>query len=319
MVYCVVPPDVGLRLRRLVQRTLAGHPSVVVVEERRARDRRVAPDRRCAGASPAVCLGERRHVHHPDGRRVAKRRAALVPVVAPELPGKLRSHTDRLAFLGPLEVPAEAQDDIGSVRAIVRLQSGEQDAFVDLYRRWFDRIYTYLRLTIDDRAELDSRVCAVFAEALREAEHLMPSIADVRPWLFGLAYQIAQESTAGPVTLGGPSPAAGGAVKPGSRDGSSLEWLSDDDLLLLIERRPLAERHVLLLGYLGALRREQIAEIMGLDPDRVRDLHRQALASIDASLAAIVRSPRMAGRLPMSRLDRGSRVLDRRRRALLAA
>jgi DNA-directed RNA polymerase specialized sigma24 family protein len=259
---------------------------------------------------------ERRRVHYADGRRVGQRRAVLVPVVAPDLPPRLRRQVGRLAFLEALEVPPAVHDDVESVRAIVRLQCGDHDAFADLYGRWFDRVYAYVRLTAVRRADHDARVCAVFADLLHEAARSAPSISGVRPWLFGLAHRVASEGAVELVTGDEASRGAPDTVKDGATDGASLDWLTDDDLLLLIERRPLPERHVLLLGYLGGLGCDQIARVMEVDAGRVRELHRQAMASIEASLSAIVRSPRMAGRLPMSRLDRTSRVLDRRRRAL---
>jgi DNA-directed RNA polymerase specialized sigma24 family protein len=188
-----------------------------------------------------------------------------------------------------------------------------------LYDLWFDRVYAYLRLTLDQKAEHDARACAVFAEALRDVTGSAPGIADVRAWLFGQVYAVARKEAPEVERDGDRSHTSPCKATGGAGHASGLEWLTDDDLLVLIARRPLAERHVLLLGYLGGLGSEQIARIMELDAGQVRDLHRLAMTSIEASLTAIVRSPRMAGRLPMSRLDRTSRVLDRRRRALLAA
>jgi DNA-directed RNA polymerase specialized sigma24 family protein len=260
---------------------------------------------------------ERRRVLYADGRRVTERRAVLVPVVPPELPAKLRRQVARLVFLEALEMPPGAHDDIESVRAIVRLQVGDHEAFADLYRGWFDRVYAYLRLTLNRGTDYDSQVCAVFVEALSEATRSAPSIADVRAWVLALVYRVASEGRRALVVGGDGSRTSPCTAKEGAAHDARLTSLTDDDLLLLIGRRPLAERHVLLLGYLGGLRSEQVARIMELEASQVRDLHRLAMTSIEASLSAIVRSPRMAGRLPMSRLHRTSRVLDRRRRALL--
>jgi hypothetical protein len=80
-----------------------------------------------------------------------------------------------------------------------------------------------------------------------------------------------------------------GGFEPSPTEGVGLGWQADEDLPLLIGRRPAAERH------------------------------RGALRALETTLSAVTRSPRVAGRHPMSRLGHQTPVLTRRRRALLAA
>ncbi len=98
-----------------------------------------------------------------------------------------------------------------------------------------------------------------------------------------------------------------------------MSWVSDDELLLLIERRPAAERHVLALRYLAGLGFAQISDVMGLARREAMETHREALRALEHTLSSVTRSPRVAGHHPMARLGHQTPVLHRRRRALLAA
>jgi RNA polymerase sigma-70 factor (ECF subfamily) len=317
MIYCVVPPDVAPRVRRQVERALRDQPSVVLVEERRLADRRARQDRRALAAwSPEDV--ERRRIRYPEGRRVAERRATLVPVAGPPLPRRLDEHAERLTFLEGLETPVEFQEEIEAIRAIVRFQTGHREAFAELYQRWFSPIYTYMRVTLDDPGEADQRACAVFAEAAHELPRLSLGVSELRPWLFGLAYRVASDGC--PLLPAARSEAAGGESDADAPiEDEVLAWLTDEELLLLIARRPVPERHAVVLRYLAGLGFAEIAEIMQIPRHRALALHRSALGALEAMLSAVSRSPRVGGRHPMSRLGGQTPVLYRRRRALLAA
>jgi DNA-directed RNA polymerase specialized sigma24 family protein len=319
MVYCVVPPEVAPRVRRLFDHALGDTPGVAVIHERRGAERRRAEDRRVA-ADDAPGGGERRQVLYASGRRVAERRATLVPVARPRLPRKAEHNADQVWFVEPLEVPPQLEQDIDAVRAIARFQAGERDMFAELYGRWFDPIYTYLRVVLGRPAEADQRVCTVFAQMLRELPRVAPTLGQIRAWIFGFAYQAAPFERS---ELARPTPANGAAhpVTPGdgALEESCLDGLTDDDLLVLVARRPRAERHLLMLRYLAGLRFDEIAEILGLHLRETVELHGSTLSAVEATLAAVTRSQRVGGQLPMSQAKDQTRVLYRRRRALLAA
>lgn len=316
MVYCVVPSDMAGRVKRSIERALRDDTEATVLTERRDCERRDGSERR-EGASGASAAAERRRVGYVDGRRVAERRAVLVPVPAPcDLGRAVRQHAGDVSFLEPLQIPADFREDIEAVRAIVRFKSGERD-FSELYRRWFDSVYTYLSVTLDRGADVELHVSTTLADALRELSGATPGPMQVRSWLFGLAHRAARPRA---LELSRPLAVNGNGVSElddTAEDG--LAWLSDEDLLLLIERRPPAERHLLVLRYFAGLSFAEVASIMGIEPSAAVTLHRSAVASLDATLAGVSRSPRMEERHPMGRLMHQTPALRQRRRALLAA
>ncbi|HVE68413.1 MAG TPA: sigma-70 family RNA polymerase sigma factor [Solirubrobacteraceae bacterium] len=286
---------------------------MAVVREERAGERRADRDRRQA-VEARDAWSERRRIRYADGRRVADRRAVLVPVAPPaDLPRTARAHVAEVAFLEALEVPGDLRENVEAVRAIIRFQSGDRD-LAELYSRWFDTLYTYLQVTLDRGADVESHVSAVLAEALRDATHAAPPPAGVRAWLFGIAYRVSQ-----PACIQTPA-APGASNDPAIADNvrTVLDWVKDDDLVLLIERRPPAERHVLVLRYFAGLGLGEIATAMECSPGNVEALLRAAVEALDASLAAVTRSPRVEGRHPMGRLTHQTPALRQRRRALLA-
>lgn len=316
MTYCVVPSNMAGRVKRSIERAVRDESEVTLLVDRRTGDRRGQQPRR-RGPVGYVPARERRRLGYSDGRRVAERRAVLVPVEVPSGLGRaIGRHADELSFLEPLEVPDDFRADIEAVRAILRFKSGEAD-FAELYDRWFDPVWTYLSITLDRGADVELHVSITLADAFRELSSAAPGPTQVRTWLFGLAYRAARprgmELTRPLAATDGPAPELDDADEDG------LSWVSDDDLLLLIDRRPPAERHVLVLRYFAGLTFVEIASIMGIEASGAVALHRLAVASLDATLAGVNRTPRMEERHPMGRLIHQTPALRQRRRALLAA
>jgi DNA-directed RNA polymerase specialized sigma24 family protein len=293
-------------------------PDITVLRERRSEERRERSERRQV-PEPRAAWADRRRIRYVSGRRVAERREVLVPVAAPAgLPRAARTHLAAVSFVEALEVPADFREDIETVRAIVRFQAGERD-FAELYGRWFDSIYTYMRVTLDRPSDVEGQVAYALAEALRQLPRVAPGPSQLRSWLFGIVYDGARAIPLGehirrPVNGNGHGP-----PRPAGTEGQhALDWLSDDELVLLIERRPLPERHVLVLRYFAGLGWADIGEVMAVDADVALSLHEMAVDSLDSTLAAVTRSPRVEDRHQMGRLIHQTPVLHRRRRALLA-
>jgi RNA polymerase sigma-70 factor (ECF subfamily) len=318
--FCVVPGDLAPKLGPLLERSWRDDPSIAVVVERRAGDRRRTGERRSpSGGGPLVPFNRRR-IRYPDGRRIAERRAMLVPVAGPAWPRGVRRHADRLVFVEPLAPPPDLCEGIEAAREIVRFQSGDERAVRELYERYFDRVYTYLRVTLKRRPYAEERTREVFMKMVEELPRLALSPSRVESWLFGIAHRAAlsglAESRAGTHAPAGDVRAGG---EEASGDGEeSLDWLSDDELQLLIERAPMDERHVLMLRYMARLGFAEIGAVLGVAPEAAAELHRRAVGSLDASLATISRGPHAGGRHTMSIKAPQTPVIRQRRRALQA-
>jgi RNA polymerase sigma-70 factor (ECF subfamily) len=321
VVYCVVPSDLAARLHEPLRRHFAGDAHVEVIVERRAAERRQAGERR-ATSSDSPPRRDRRHVEDPSGRRVADRRAALVVSESPPLPRKARPYADRLRFIERLALASDRAEDIDTRRLVARFQGGDRDVFAALYMRYFDRVYNYLRLILNDRLAAEDATQQVFVNALEGLPDYEQRRQPFRAWLFVIARNhalnwLAKEQRSQPMD-GRELERRRDQCQSADIDLGALEWVSDPELLLFIERLPVVQRQVLLLRFMLDLPYDRIAEILGRNPDDVRALQSRAVRFLRARLTALGHGAEDGERVRMRRRPQRTNVLRARRWALLS-
>jgi RNA polymerase sigma-70 factor (ECF subfamily) len=187
--------------------------------------------------------------------------------------------------------------------------------------RYFDRVYAYVRAIFNDDHEAEDATQQVFLkvfEALPEYEHRGRPF---RAWLFTIVrnYAISELEKRNRITLMDPAELGRrrdrhAAAEPGY---DALEWISDEELLMFVERLPVAQRQVLMLRYLLALDTGEIATVLGRSQQDVRILQHRALRFLEARLTALDQAPERGGSIRMRRGTKQYGVLRARRFALL--
>ena len=71
----------------------------------------------------------------------------------------------------------------------------------------------------------------------------------------------------------------------------ALNWITDTDLHVFVERLPLIQRQALVLRYLFGMPSKEIAAILDRSPSDVRMMQSRAIHFLNARLAAIGRAP----------------------------
>ena len=226
----------------------------------------------------------------------------------------------KIVFAERIEPAAEAVENLEAVRLVNRIQCGDAGGFTDLYRTYFDRVYAYMRVVMKDRHEAEDATQQVFMkllEALPEYEPRRPFAA----WLFTIARNRAvdqlRKSNRLDVTEPGEMDRRREDEAPEHAELNALNWISDSDLLVFIERLPIAQRQALLLRFMLGLDAGQIAVMLERTPDDVRKLQHRALRFLEARLSAIGREPQGGRRVRMGRWRKQATVLRRRRYALM--
>jgi RNA polymerase sigma-70 factor (ECF subfamily) len=356
VVYCLVPRDLAPSLHELLRRHFArGDPRVEVIVEQRSSDRRAEERRarsqaahaqaarpatraqaarsqatspparsadRPAPARPAADGLDRRLVRALAGRRVSERRAAVLAAPAPELPRRARAHAHRIAFVERLEPTQLHSEDVDTARLVARFQAGERDAFAALYMRYFDRVYSYLRLVLRSSAEAEDAAQNVFLTLLEALPRYERREAPFRGWLFVIVRNHARavlKRNARVELHAQLEPEPPGAAEPAPPTDSELPalgWVADRELLLFIERLPLAQRQVLALRYMLDLSYPEIAAVLDRGQDDVRSLHSRAVRFLRARLTAVGRSPVSQRQVPARSCPKHAWVLRHRRFAL---
>jgi len=257
------------------------------------------------------------------GRRIADRRATAVPTSTPTLPRKARPHADDLVFVERLEPSVLSREDDDTARVVTRIQSGDRDAFAIVFTRYFDRIYSYLRVSAAGNHHVaEDATHQVFVNVFEALPRYERRSQPFRVWLFAVArnYAVSQlERQRGREVL---DPEAierhyeqASLAQP---EPDALSWISDRELLMFVERLSLAHRQVLLLRYTMGFKQREVAEILGRSLSDVSNAESRALRFLRDRLSSVGRGPKLRReRAQVCRPVRKSVVLRSRRSALL--
>jgi RNA polymerase sigma-70 factor (ECF subfamily) len=252
---------------------------------------------------------------------VAERRASTVPVdVLVELPRKARPYEARLVFVERLEPTVQQAEDLDTQRLVSAFQAGHTEAFAELYMRYFDRVYAYLRVALNDGHDAEDATQQVFTKVFEALPRYERTRAPFRGWMFVIVRNhaisaIQKRSRTQPLPIHEIERRMAASVEDGDGELPVLDWITDREVLMFVERLPLAQRQVLMLRYMLDLTHTEVAIVLNRSEDDVRMLQSRALRYMRERLAALGRTPsRQRGRLV--RCPRKSTVLRARRFAL---
>jgi RNA polymerase sigma-70 factor (ECF subfamily) len=227
----------------------------------------------------------------------------------------------RLTFLERLEPAAQQLEDLDTARLVFRIQAGARQEFAALYMRYFQRVYSYMLIALRDRDLAEDATQEVFVKVMRALPRYERREAPFRTWLFVIVRNQALSELRRAARV---KPIAPLELRRHQDAGSQeelsshvLDWLTDRDLAMFIERLPLPQREVLMLRFLLDLSVRDTARILGHTPENVRALQHRALAYLRQRLTALGRrQTRESGPAPMRRTHRFAPVLRSRRFAL---
>ncbi len=316
-IYCVVPWELADELHEDLRTHFHSDPNIDVVVERRRRERRSSTQRRHAEVD---AVRDHRKIRNVDGRRVGDRRAAVAAIEAPTLPKHVRPHADRLTFLERLEPSDQHHEDLDTARLVTRHQAGDKEVFAEIYMRYFDRAYSYLRMALDDEHAAEDTTQQVFMKVMEALPRYERRTQPFRAWLFTIVRNEAirhlekrgRLEITDPVELTNRREDRSATAPAEGLD--ALKWVSDREILMLIERLPMAQRQVLMLRYMMDLTTADIAAVLGRSTQDVRTLQSRALRFLEQRLKALGRAPRhRQPTIQMTRRRGGQPVLRARR------
>ena len=173
------------------------------------------------------------------------------------------------------------------VRALVeRGQRGEREALEELYLLHFDRIYSYLHVSVGNRHDAEDLTTQTFLKMLESIKRFRWQSAPFSAWLFRIAHNLAMDHFRAsrrwhpeeevPEPLGETEPSA---------ELAAFQSIGRQSLLEMIEGLSQEQKQVLTLKFVFNLPNGEVATILGKTEGAIKSLQHRALVSLQKQLA----------------------------------
>ena len=174
------------------------------------------------------------------------------------------------------------------VRKLVeRAQRGEREALEELYLIHFDRIYSYLHLTVGNRHDAEDLTTQTFLKMLESIGRFRWQSAPFSAWLFRIAHNLAMDhfraSRRWQPEEEVPEPV--GETEP-SAELAAFQSIGRQSMLELIENLSQEQKQVLTLKFVFNLPNGEVATILGKTEGAVKSLQHRALASLQKQISS---------------------------------
>jgi len=169
------------------------------------------------------------------------------------------------------------QDEQNLVR---RAQQHDEEAFAELYEKYFDKIYRYISLKIGNRFEAEDMTQQVFINALSSISSFKWRGLPFSSWLFRIAHNLVvdyfRKKTRQPVSTLNESITA-------SEDNPQKvieQKMNIEQLELASKGLTPAQQEVIALRFAGELPIAQVARVMGRSEGAIKALQHSAIVAL---------------------------------------
>jgi RNA polymerase sigma-70 factor, ECF subfamily len=183
---------------------------------------------------------------------------------------------------GTSTAPADVRD------LVERAKHGDRDALEELYLLHFDRIYSYLHMSVGNRHDAEDLTTQTFLKMLESIGRFEWKAVPFSAWLFRIAHNLAMDFFR-----------AGRRVQPeedvpepaGSEEASAeyhaFHSIGRASMLDLISRLSPEQRQVLTLKFVFNFANADVAGILGKSEGAVKSLQHRALASLQKHVSHV--------------------------------
>jgi RNA polymerase sigma-70 factor (ECF subfamily) len=189
-----------------------------------------------------------------------------------------------------MSTPAEAasgRESTEHVRELVaRGQQGDRDALEELYLIHFDRIYSYLHVSVGNRHDAEDLTTQTFLKMLEKIGSFKWQSAPFSAWLFRIAHNLAmdhfrarrrwQPEEEVPEPVGDAEPSA---------ELKAMQSIGRESMLKLIDRLSPEQQQVLTLKFVFNLPNAEVAAILDKTEGAIKSLQHRALVSLQKQIA----------------------------------
>jgi RNA polymerase sigma-70 factor, ECF subfamily len=173
-------------------------------------------------------------------------------------------------------------DTARDVRILVeRAQGGDREALEELYLLHFDRIYSYLHLSVGNRHDAEDLTTQTFLKMLEAIGRFRWQSVPFSAWLFRIAHNLAIDHFRARrrVQTEDEVPEVAGQEES-SAEQQAMDSLGQAGMLELIGQLSPEQRQVLTLKFLFGFANAEVAGILGKTEGAVKSLQHRALATL---------------------------------------
>ncbi len=174
------------------------------------------------------------------------------------------------------------------LRRLVELaQRGDREALEGLYLLHFDRIYSYLHLSVGNRHDAEDLTTQTFLKMLEAIGRFRWRTAPFSAWLFRIAHNLAMDHFRATKRWQPEEevPEPEGAEESSAEE-AALESIGRRSMLELIENLSHEQKQVLTLKFVFNFSNGEAATILGKTEGAVKSLQHRALASLQKQISS---------------------------------
>ena len=170
---------------------------------------------------------------------------------------------------------------------VERAQAGDRDALEELYLRHFDRVYSYLHMSVGNRHDAEDLTMKTFLRMLESIGRFRWQSVPFSAWLFRIAHNLAMDHfrAARRWQPEEEVPEPEDRREPSAED-AALESIGRASMLELIDGLSPDQRQVLTLKFVFNFSNGEAASILGKSEGAVKSLQHRALASLQKQVGA---------------------------------
>jgi RNA polymerase sigma-70 factor (ECF subfamily) len=171
-------------------------------------------------------------------------------------------------------------------RLVERAQKGDREALEELYLVHFDRIYSYLQLTVGNRYDAEDLTNQTFVKMLESIERFQWRKVPISAWLFRIAHNLAMDHFRSRRRW---QPEEEVPEPPGEEEPSAeleaMQVIGRESMLKLIDRLSPEQQQVLTLKFVFNLPNAEVAAILDKTEGAIKSLQHRALVSLQKQIA----------------------------------
>jgi RNA polymerase sigma-70 factor (ECF subfamily) len=181
------------------------------------------------------------------------------------------------------KAPRESTEHVR--RLVERAQAGEREALEELYLLHFDRIYSYLHMSVGNRHDAEDLTTQTFLRMLEAIGRFRWRSAPFSAWLFRIAHNLAMDHFRATRRWQPeeevPEPAGS---EEASAEDEAMHAIGRQSMLELIESLSSEQQQVLTLKFVFNFPNAEVATILGKTEGAIKSLQHRALVSLQKQL-----------------------------------